>query len=131
MVTNFFLSKVNRHINIISAQVVKGVQIMQASPGAKQVVSITKDNLEEVKEIIQKLKESIDKLNLKQEQKEELNSDIQTIEIQLKSSKPKRGVITECLGSIRGILEGVTGNVLASELLPKVISLYALISQSM
>ncbi|EME9747315.1 hypothetical protein ACSVI9_06360 [Pseudomonas aeruginosa] len=51
-----------------------------------------------------------------------LRSDVETIKVQNSSPAPKKGIIKECLGSIRTVLEGATGNVLASYL-PAVITL--------
>lgn len=51
-----------------------------------------------------------------------LRSDVETIRVQNSSPAPKKGIIKECLGSIRTVLEGATGNVLAS-CLPVVITL--------
>lgn len=51
-----------------------------------------------------------------------LRSDIETIRAQSSAPAPKKGIIKECLGSIKTVLEGATGNVLASYL-PAVIAL--------
>jgi len=83
-------------------------------------VNIGEDRYEELKEIIQSLKDSIDQLGLEQQQKDDLEAEIQTIDAQMSSSKPKAAIITECLGSIRRIIEGAAGSVLASSLLGKI-----------
>ena len=44
----------------------------------------------------------------------EINADITTIEQQLKSPRPKFGIVYELLGSIRNVMEGAGGNLLAS-----------------
>lgn len=49
--------------------------------------------------------------------KNELNAELITIESQAKSPKPKPFIISESFKSIHSILEGVTGNILADELL--------------
>jgi len=41
----------------------------------------------------------------------------------MSASKPKATIITECLGSIRRILEGAAGSVIASGLLSKIAAL--------
>lgn len=51
-----------------------------------------------------------------------LRSDVETIRVQSISPAPKKSIIKECLGSIKTVLEGATGNVLASYL-PAVITL--------
>ncbi len=110
-------------INIISIGQMISSQIQQASPEATQVVTIDEDRYEELKEVIQSLKESIDKLDLESQNKSNLQAEIQTIEAQMSSSKPKVTSITECLGSIRRILEGATGSMLVSSLLSKIVAL--------
>lgn len=45
-----------------------------------------------------------------------LRSDVDTIRVQNSSPAPKKGIIKECLGSIKTVLEGAAGNVLASYL---------------
>ena len=112
-------------INIISIEQMVNSQVQQASPGATQVVTISLDKNEELKQIIQLLKESIDKLSLQPQQKLELEAEIITIETQMSSPKPKSTIIAECLKSIRNILEGVASGMIASGLLNKIASLLA------
>ncbi|WP_122429426.1 hypothetical protein [Pseudomonas viridiflava] len=53
---------------------------------------------------------------------EALRADVETIRIQSHSPSPKTNIIKECLGSIRNILEGTAGSVLATYL-PSVVAL--------
>ena len=110
-------------ISIIAIDKMIGSQIQQASPEATQVVAIGEDRYEELKEIIQSLKDYIDQLGIEPQQKDDLQAEIQTIDAQMSSSKPKAAIITECLGSIRVIIEGATGSLLASSLLGKIVPL--------
>ena len=110
-------------VNVISINQMVNSQIQQASPEATQIVGISENKYEELKEVIQSLKESIDKLNLEPQQKSDLQAEIQTIEAQMSSSKPKATIITECLSSIRRVLEGAAGSMLASNLLSKIVAL--------
>ncbi|WP_139056672.1 hypothetical protein [Pseudomonas lundensis] len=50
-----------------------------------------------------------------------LRSDVETIKVQNSSPTPKKGIIKECLSSIKNVLEGAAGSVLASYL-PAVIT---------
>jgi len=50
-----------------------------------------------------------------------LRSDVETIRAQNSSPAPKKAIIKDCLGSIKIVLEGAVGNVLASYL-PAVIT---------
>ena len=106
-------------INIISVEQMKNSQILQASPGAKQVTTIDESKYEQLKEFLQSLKESIEQLELEPQQKSDLQAEIQTIDAQMSSSMPKNTIIMECLGSVRKILEGAAGSAIASGLVFK------------
>lgn len=53
-----------------------------------------------------------------------LSADAETIARQMDSPSPKKGIIKECLSSIRNVLEGAAGGVLSSYV-PAVCSLIA------
>jgi hypothetical protein len=69
------------------------------------------------KAFIDHLKTAIPKLELEPEKKNQIYVDIGTIEVQIGALAPKRSIITESIQSIRNILEGMVGSVLASNLL--------------
>ena len=110
-------------VNIIQVEQMTNSQILQSSPGAVQAITFAQGKYDKLKEMLQVLKESMDQLNLKAQQKSDLQADIQTIEAQMLSSKPKATIITESLGSIRRILEGAVGSAIASSLLSKILAL--------
>ena len=108
--------------NFIYIGEIRNSQIQQGSPEATQVATFNETGYGELKEVIESLKESIDQLGIAQQQKSELQADIQTIEAQMSSPKPKTAIITACLGSIKRILEGVADSALASDLLSKIVA---------
>jgi hypothetical protein len=110
-------------VNIIHVSQMINSQIQQGSPGATQAITFAQEKYDELKKVLLALKESIDQLNLQVEQKSDLQAEIQTIEAQMSSSKPKATIITESLGSIRRILEGAVGSAIASSLLSKILAL--------
>jgi len=110
-------------INITSIGTMTDSQLQIDSPGATQVATFNENRYGELKEVIQSLKELIDQPDISQQQKSELQVDIQAIEAQMSSPKPKAAIITECIGSIERILEGVTSSALASSLLSKIAAL--------
>ena len=69
------------------------------------------------KELSKKIKEASDKIGLSSKKLEELNAELQTIKSQLKSPRSKRAIIKESFTSIRHILEGVGGSIVAHILL--------------
>ena len=50
------------------------------------------------------------------------SSDIETIESQIKSPRPKSTIIKECLASIRTILEGAAGSMIAALLVQQIMA---------
>jgi len=67
-------------------------------------------NAGEVHETVEQIKAALDDLPLSTEARAELESDIQTIEPQLSSSRPKLAIVSECLRSMRTILEELTAH---------------------
>jgi hypothetical protein len=67
----------------------------------------------DVKNLVEQIKTAMNDLPLSDEAKDELRSDVQTIEPQLSSLRPKLPIVGECLRSMRTILEGATGNATA------------------
>jgi hypothetical protein len=81
-------------------------------------------NPEKIIQLVEALRNTIDVLGLEQEQKEELASEINTLEAQANSPKPKNSIIGESLSSVRRIMEGASGNLVASGLLNQIGSLF-------
>jgi len=93
-------------------------QIQQDSSGAIQKLNI-EINIDNLLVFIAELNKSIDKLDLEQSKKQKLITEISTIESQANSPKPKKKIIFESLKTLRTILEGIAGNVIAAGLLSK------------
>jgi hypothetical protein len=90
-------------------------QIQQHSSGTQTLKS--GNDLQIIGDFIEKLRLSIDNLGFEQDLKEELLSEMITVESQTKSPRPKQPIITESLKTIRNILEGASGSIIASGLL--------------
>ena len=112
-------------MNVILVGSMVGSQIQQGSPNAAQAFETDSATRRELEELMKALKESFAELELKPDVSAELQCEIQTIEAQMSSPKLKGRVVTECLHSIRSILEGAAGSALASALLPRVVRLLA------
>lgn len=91
-------------------------QLQQGTHGSTQILDIN-NSLEGLNDFLSVLNDSSAQLSLMREQQSELEAEIKTIQSQLESPKPKQSIISECLGSIRSILEGAAGNVTATGLL--------------
>ena len=107
--------------NIIAIRKMENSQIQQSGTEAIQTITLKERKHEEINEIIKLLKESINQLNLLSSQKSDLQAEINTIESQMHSSTTKDTILIECFKSIKNILEGATGNVLATVLLNKIL----------
>ncbi len=92
-------------------------QIQQDTTYSSQSLFNNEIDIEKLKQIVNLIKESVDSLDIPEQSKSELTADIDTIQTQILSPKPKTSIIRECLHSIRNVLEGVAGNVLAPHLI--------------
>ena len=73
--------------------------------------------------LVEELLKRMDEWNLKTEDKEELQSDIYTIQAQLKSPKQKNNIIKESLLSVRNIVEGSAGSALYASIMMAITNL--------
>ncbi len=81
----------------------------------------------EIKQFVAEIKSAIDKLEISDAAREELRTDIQTLVVQLDSINPKTAIILESLRSVKNILEGTVGSVIAAGLLqhfPKIMEFF-------
>lgn len=74
--------------------------------------------------LVEALRSTIDAVGVDDNGKRELDSELSTLEAQIKSPKPKNSIIGESLGSVRRILEGASGNLVASGLLNQIGTLF-------
>lgn len=101
----------NNTINIGSAQ---NTQIQQDVSNANQSLSV--ENFDaDLKSFLDSFIPDISKIQDLQTA-QLLKADAETISTQINSPAPKKGIMKECLLSIKNILEGATGSVLASYL---------------
>lgn len=101
--------------NIMYVEQMINSQVQQGTSQSSQSAVINHSSVESISKFIQRLKGHISDLNLNPEDKREVEAEIATINTQLSSSRPKAGIIKECLGSLRRILEGAGGGILASQ----------------
>ncbi|XDD52966.1 hypothetical protein AB3N62_10780 [Leptospira sp. WS4.C2] len=105
-----------KHINYNvtnNIQNMQNSQLLQSNSGTNNFIN----NIEKINDFIKNIEESLKDLNLKNEIKSEIISEIETLKIQSKSPKPKSQIMRESLLTIRSILEGITGSLIASGLL--------------
>ncbi|MEA2006251.1 MAG: hypothetical protein U9O50_08370 [Acidobacteriota bacterium] len=104
--------------NIIIIKEVTDSQIQIDSPHSIQIKA-DKELTDKLEELNKFIKDNIEQLMLNEDDKQELQTEIQTIDIQLSSPKPKRNILKECVSSIRRIMEGATGQIIASQIIDK------------
>jgi len=114
--TKYFPPLKNIKINI---EKIEDSQILIDSPYATQIKTSEKEFFKKLKELSEFIKQEIEQLKLKDKDKQELEAEIQTIDAQLSSSKPKIRILKECIPTIRRIIEGAAGSIIASQILDK------------
>ena len=115
-------------INVINIHHMEGSQIQQVISSSNQTGTFKLTNSVEMDEFIKLIKEQLPELALANDDESEIKSDIATLESQVVSSRPKSGIIKESLLSVKRILEGVTGSVVAQQLLLYIPALLAALS---
>ncbi len=108
--------KNNYTTNVFNGNVTNS-QIQQNSNNSTQNMSVDIVDKQEVERLIGMIKDNIKDIKLGEEEINDINSQIKTIESILETKKPKKSMITECFTTIRSILEGVAGSVIASGLI--------------
>jgi hypothetical protein len=74
----------------------------------------------DVASIVAQVKTELNKLPLLSEDRSELDTQVQTVESQLSARRPNQIIVRECLRSARAILEGITGSLVATEIVHKI-----------
>ena len=99
------------------------MQIQQS--GQESTLSINNQLLDksELLKIIEEVKAQIASFSLTSEQKEEIESEIETLKAQVNSPKPKKPIIQSALISLRSIFENCAGEVAATAILTKLLHL--------
>ena len=106
--------------NSISIGSVQNSQVQQDAQHSNQQLDQSTHQID-LKAFLEAFTKDISKLS-DQATADTLRVDVETIRLQSLSLAPKKGIIKECLGSIKTVLEGAAGSVLASYL-PAVVTL--------
>ncbi|PEU93480.1 hypothetical protein CN415_12615 [Bacillus cereus] len=93
------------------------IQVQQNTSNSSQTMQQTNLDMRKVDELLGNIKENIKALNLNDEQKETISANVETIERQKQLSNPNPTIIKEGFSTIRNVLEGVTGSMIASGLI--------------
>ena len=90
------------------------IQIESVNSTQSKVIEF---DIAQIVKLVDALKGTIDMLGLDENNKKKVALEIATLEAQAKSPCPKHPIMRESLGSIRNILEGTVGSIIASGLL--------------
>ncbi|TPG77362.1 hypothetical protein [Pseudomonas arsenicoxydans] len=106
----------------INIENMTGSQLQQGTTGSTQTYTKSAD-LDGISAFVEKLLPAIGELS-NSTNRDQLQSDLETIRSLLKAPTPKTGMIRECLRSVKTVLEGTTGNLAATylPLLPALLS---------
>lgn len=92
-------------------------QVLQGSPFARQAIHVSETDLTAVSDFMRKLKAHATDLKLDSANSDQLSVEIRKVETQMASTAPSRSVLHESLSTIRSLLEGCAGSLIASGLL--------------
>ncbi|MBW5416308.1 hypothetical protein [Pseudomonas sp. MAG002Y] len=112
--------------NSISIGSMQNSQVQQDAQNSNQTIEQSTFETD-LSSFLESFIRDIDKLEDKSVAKE-LLADAETIKVQFNSPSPKKGIIKECLLSIKKVIEGAAGNVLGSYV-PAITSLITNFSQ--
>ena len=104
-------------LNIIYVENMNNSQIMQASPGGSQEYSLAADQIEKLRRFIETFCNRKNELPFRSEDERlEAEADVQSLEAQLQSPKPKYQIVRTMVQSLTNILEGFSGSMVAAML---------------
>jgi len=98
-------------------------QIQQHTVTSTQALTNSGMDFEGIKKLIDLIEQKSEDIEMDKETEVEFLADLQTIKSQLSSTKPKLSIINEGLSSLRNILEGTTGSLIATGIVAEIIKL--------
>ena len=107
-------------VNFISIGTMSHSTIQQASSGAMQQVQFDDGKIQQLQAVVAEIRQQLDNLQLANDERQQVQAELSTIEAQLAAPKPKRSIIAECLASLRTILEQATAALVAAPFLQKI-----------
>lgn len=104
-------------VNVMNVHTMIGSQIQQGTIGSSQVITLSSEDLLSLQQLVKELLEKLPELDLSDSARREMEAEAKTINSQVSSPNPKQSIIKESISSIKTILEGAAGNIIASEFL--------------
>lgn len=100
-------SNIQNHINVEN---MINSQIQQSTQNSTQTFSLSIDQNIKFEELVAKLKEEVADISLSQEDRNDLDLTVRTLENQAKSNKKNKGVISASIETITTLLTGAAGS---------------------
>lgn len=110
-------------LNIISIGTMTNSSLQQGTNASTININLDSIKLNDIAHILESLKNVQDVLDLSVDLHKELISEMQTLQIQKESPKPKSLIINESLKTIRSLLESVSSNVIAAPIIEQITKL--------
>ncbi len=104
---------VNFHRDVTTAQIQQGT--LESSQSLTSTVDVGI-----LRTLTTEISEAIAQLGLQSEQQRQLTAELESVNAQIQSPKPNHNIMTEGLKSIRNILEGCAGSLIASGLAQRI-----------
>lgn len=99
---------------------INGSQLQLNSINSTQSIDSNITDFKELKGILKLIKENLNEVKVDSENQKEVENNIETLEKAMSSGKVKESVIIECLSSIRNVMEGITGSLIASGIIHQI-----------
>lgn len=112
-------------VNIINIHHMQNSQIQQGTVESTQSQHLESETKNDISEFVELMKTKLPDLRLEADDMAEIEADINTVQSQVSSSRPKKSILKECLSSIQRVLEGAAGSVAAQQLIPLIPPLIA------
>jgi hypothetical protein len=93
-----------------------------------EIVQINEEERREIKSIVEKIKKEIDSIGINVSDKIRIEKNIIEIESELAIKNSKTSIIKESFGSIKRILEGASGNIIAQGIMSNIDKISSIIS---
>ncbi|MCZ6690926.1 MAG: hypothetical protein O7H41_15155 [Planctomycetota bacterium] len=103
-------------VNLIVIGEMSGGAIQQGTTDSLQVVILQPEEVATITRLLDETRQALEEVGVSDSSSSDLRADLNTLESQLRSSRPKRSIVRECLISARAVLEAATGTALASGL---------------
>lgn len=100
-------------VNVISVQQMYGSQIQQSTHGSTQTGTYNCGSLQGTIDAIRQARDEISEISLSEDDRAEADAEIQTLEAQTKSPRPKLAIITAAWGTLLRIVESAGPTILA------------------